>query len=111
MQFKYRPPVLRYKDRSPPTMRDLYVEQCRMQVANPVLQLVQKLQCPSRADVDRDQLSPIRNVDESAAEDDPILVEKAPPKIRKVRGVAGFAGGETEGGELFGRERSGRERH
>jgi hypothetical protein len=111
MYFEDRPPVLRYKDRSPPTMRDLHVEQRRMQVANPFLQLVQKLQCPSGTDVDRDQLSPIRNVNESGSKDNSILVKKASPEIRKIRGVTGFAVGETESREFFVGEWSGRERH
>src|ERR1700722_7556123 len=111
MQFKYRPPVLSYKDRSPPTMRDLYVEQCRMQSANPVFQLVQKLQCPPGRNVDRGDPSPIRNVDETATKDDSILVEKSTPKVGQIRGVAGSAVGQPEIAKFLAGQRRRGKRH
>ena len=92
-------------------MSDLHVEQCGMQSANPALQLVQKLQRPSGTNVDRSQLSPIRNINETAAEDDPTLVEEPPPQIRQVRGVARFAAGQSEIGELFIGKRARGKRH
>src|SRR5580698_1932213 len=92
-------------------MSDLHVEQCGMQSANPALQLIQKLQRPSGTNVDRSQLSPIRNINETAAEDDPTLVEEPPPQIRQVRGVARFAAGQSEIGELFVGKRTRGKRH
>src|SRR3984957_8189888 len=111
MQFKYRPPVLSYKDRPPPTRRDLYVEQCRMQSANPVFQLVQKLQCPPGRNVDRGEPSPIRNVDETATKDDSILVEKSTPKVGQIRGVAGSAVGQPEIAKFLVGKRARGKRH
>src|ERR1700722_9446199 len=111
MQFKYRPPVLSYKDRPPPTRRDLYVEQCRMQSANPVFQLVQKLQCPPGRNVDRGEPSPIRNVDETATKDDSLLVVKSTPKGGQIRGVAGSAVGQPEIAKFLVGKRARGKRH
>jgi hypothetical protein len=92
-------------------MSDLHVEQCGMQATNPVLQLIQKLQCSPGTNVDRGELSPIRNVNEPAAKDDLIVAEEPPPKVREVRGVAGFAVGQSEIGKLFVREWARSKRH
>ena len=92
-------------------MRDLDVEQVRMQATNPIFQLVQKLQCPAGVDVDRGHSAPTRNFDQSAAKDNPISLKWPAPKIRQVGGVAGLAASQAERRQFLVRERTGGKRH
>src|ERR1700733_8571759 len=91
MQLERRPPVLSNKDGPSPAMSDLHVEQGGMQATNPVFQLIQKLQRFTGTHVDGGQISPVRNVNEAASEDELIFVNKTSPKIGQIRGVKRLA--------------------
>jgi len=82
-------------------MSDLRVEQGRMQAANPVFQLIQKLRSLPGIDVKCGQFPPSRNFNQTTAEDDSIFMDEAPPQIRQIGCVAGFVARHAKRLEFF----------
>jgi hypothetical protein len=92
-------------------MSDLHIEQRGMQAAYSIFEFIQKLQSFAGMDVDRREIPPVRNVDETAAKNNAIFVKETAPEIWEVGGVAGLAVRHADRGELFFRKRRSGERH